>query len=448
MLEKPKNSLFLSSDSKLSQKEIEELLGSGGGRKKGGKNSKRQEKISECELAITSIFLRNKASKAKIIVNRGGARSGKSYSIAQLIFERFFTLPRRKILILRKTLPSLRISTLDLMQKLLDKMGLRFCVKEEKNALNFWFPVLSSQIHYGSLDQMDKVKSSEWNDIWMEEANEFSYDDFQVLKTRLSFPVNPGYRNQLFMSLNPIDESHWIKRKVVDGAEDVDEIVSSYKDNPFLDKDYRKILEDLVNQDANHYRVYALGEWGRLEHLIYDNWDIVPSMPDESECDHIFYGIDFGHNVPSVLLRLLIKENHIWEEQLIYKEGLTNKDFADQVCQLVPSYLRNKAKIYCDSAEPDRIEEIKARGLMAVPAKKGQKSVKDSIDFVKRYKVHILESSADLIREKRSYKWKKDSNGTLLDEPVKYQDHGMDAERYAVWTHLGRGSGPKIFVIE
>ena len=97
------------------------------------------------------------------------------------------------------------------------------------------------------------------------------------------------------------------------------------------------------------------------------------------------------------------------------------------------SFVRNKnAEIYADSAEPARIEEITRAGFNVYPAKK---EVKNGIDYIKRKKIYIHESCANTIKEIQSYKWKEKKDGEILDEPVKFLDHAMDALRYAVYTH-------------
>ena len=371
------------------------------------------------------------------MVNRGGAGSSKSHSVAQLFLSKFIQEKNKKFLIIRKTLPSLRISMLILWNELLDKSGISNRVGQEKQSLNFLYG--KNLLHFASLDDPEKIKSTNWNYILMEEANEFTYDDFQILKLRLREPSKDGKRNQLFMLFNPISAKHWIKEKVIDGEEDCQEITSTYKDNPFLSPDYIRTLEDLQKQDPNLHRIYALGEWGVLEHLIYSNWDIVDYLPEGGED---IYGLDFGFNNPTALGRIRVKDGEPYCEELIYQSGLTNSDLIERMIGIVDK----KAPIYADHAEPQRIEEIHRAGFNIHPA---DKSVKDGIDFVKRKKVHILRSSSNWIREKQSYSWKKDRNGTIIDEPVKFMDHCMDLERYALYTHCGeRIAMPGLAVVD
>jgi phage terminase large subunit len=287
-------------------------------------------------------------------------------------------------------------------------------------------------LQFVGLDDPEKIKSTGWNDIFMEEANEFDYEDFIVLSTRLSEP-DLGTPNRLFMAFNPIDSFHWIKERLIDTArEDTEEIHSSYLDNPFLPKDYVQTLIDLEKQDPNYFLIYGKGEWGNLENLIYRNWDIVSKMVENP--DEVFYGLDFGFNAPSALLRLAIKDEELWEQELLYETGLTNTDLIAEVKSLIPIHERSNKYLFCDSAEPDRIQEFEEAGFLVIGA---DKKVKEGIDVVKRQKVHIVSDSANLIKEKRCYSWKVDRRSSrVIDDPIKFNDHLMDAERYAVYTYF------------
>jgi phage terminase large subunit len=66
-----------------------------------------------------------------------------------------------------------------------------------------------------------------------------------------------------------------------------------------------------------------------------------------------------------------------------------------------------------------------------MPAKK---DVLKGIDFAKSRKLRVYSESSNLIKELQSYKWREDKDGRVLDEPVKFQDHLMDAMRYGLYT--------------
>jgi phage terminase large subunit len=397
---------------------------------------RQSEDAEHVELAVTSTFTRNLESDKTIVVNRGGAGSGKSHAVMQLLIYKMLTERNKQILVVRKSLPFLRVSVLLLLYKILDGFKIRSRVREHKVDLNFFFG--SNLLHLGSIDDPEKIKSTEWNYIWMEEATEFTYEEYQLIRSRLRAPSEDGQRNRMYLSFNPIDEFHWIKDKLlIDHADEVEEIHSTYKDNPFLIEENKDFLQKSIDYDPNFYRVYALGMWGKLENIVYGVWDTCNSLPPEGT---VVYGLDFGYNAESALTKCVVIDRDVYEQELLYQKGLTNAELISQMRKLIPAEDSSKP-IYADSAEPDRIKEIKQAGFNIKPA---NKSVKDGIDFVKRMKIHILSSSLNVQKEKRAYSWKKDKKGNVLDEPIPFLDHLMDAERYALYTHFGQAKEYRI----
>lgn len=397
------------------------------------------------DVNVTNIFRKNFDSKAKIVVNRGGARSSKSYSLAQLMLHRFTNEKKKKILIVRKTYKSCMETCKKLVYELLSDYDLlRFC--DTKDLGDLYYKPTDSFIRFtGSLD-VGKIKSTDWNYIWMEEANEFTYYDFDILKLRLSAPTIEGERNQIFLSLNPESAFHWIKVELLDVESDSEDIPSSFMDNPFLSEDYVENVLLTLKRYPSKWKVFGLGEWGVLEHVIYSNWNIVKSQDWPESFDDTIYGIDFGFNVESGLIELNLKDNVVYEKELIYETGLTNTKLIEKMKALVSENHR-KRYFFADSAEPDRIQEFCDAGFNCHPA---DKSVKAGIDHVMSCNVNIHTDSVNLIKEKRGYSWRTDKNGNPLDEPIKWQDHLLDPERYGLYSYhkILTGGRPEFRVIE
>lgn len=335
------------------------------------------------------------------------------------------------MLILRKTFPSLRITTYQMMMDLLEEYGLRYNINKSEMTLT----VNDNIIWFRSLDQPEKLKSLNLNTTYIEEASEITYKDF--LQVRLRMRRASDTRNQIILSLNPDDQFMWIKTEVIDkNMAGIAIHRSTYLDNPFLPPEYKEELEGLKEQDINHYMVYTRGEWGIKSNAVYSNYIIDPEFPDEFEDE--WYGLDFGHVHPSVLIHVGRRDNDLYLKEVIYQSYLTNNDIID----LMNKYnVSHTLPIYADSAEPARIEEISRKtekngvchkGFNIYPA---VKKVSDGIDAVKRYNLHIHPDSIHIIDEIRSYCWREDRNGIILDEPVKFNDDCMDSIRYAVFTH-------------
>ena len=138
------------------------------------------------------------------------------------------------------------------------------------------------------------------------------------------------------------------------------------------------------------------------------------------------YRIKLKFNSP---LHIGIKDEEIYVIKELYESHLTNADLIEKMRDFVDT----DSIIYADSAEPARIEELNRAGFWVKPA---YKSVKDGIDFVKRHRVHIHKECVNTIEEIEMYSWKTDKEGNILEEPVKFKDHSLDALRYAMTIYF------------
>ncbi len=396
----------------------------------------KQPKVSK-EIIGTRIFYENMLSDKEININIGGGGSSKSHSIIQLLLYKFLTEKNKKMLVIRKTLPSIRNTVIIPFYEIMSAFGVRERVKVDKVGMNLFYG--SNMIHFNGLDDPEKVKSSNWNYMWFEEATEIDLSDFNTVRLYLRAPSVDNKINQIFISFNPIDEFHWIKNRLIDDpsfSKDVKVIHSTYKDNPFLPEKAKQRYEELIGQDINFYRIYALGEWGKLENLIYRNWEAVDSIPAQVAGGRVLYGLDFGWNDPTVITRSIVKDTDVWHEELLYQPNMTNKDLINYMKANIPKSDWSKP-IYADAQYPDKIREIRLEGFNI---KAAQKNVGDGIDMLKRFRQYVLKSSSNLIKEFRAYSWRTDKNGNILDEPVDFLNHGMDGIRYALYSQL-RGEG-------
>jgi phage terminase large subunit len=388
------------------------------------------------EVEITSIFDWLSGTKARINFLIGGANSSKSYSIAQhLILNKLYSEKDKRILIVRKTTPSLRNSCYLLVNDLLKSYGL----PHELNKSDMLITAHGNTILFKGLDDPEKIKSSEYNYIWVEEGTELTLDDYVQLDLRLRRQTD-GI-NQMYWSLNPIDSLHWIKREVVDRPESKVALHhSTYKDNPFASAADIEVLENLIATNENFYRVYALGQWGILKNIIYDNWKAYDKPPKNYK--DVSYGIDWGFESPCALVRVYWLDGNkvIWEE-VIYQKGLTTPDFIELAKEALTSeepdpekkkvILRRELdrEFYAGADEPSSIQQFYEADFNI---HKGITDVRDGINWCKAHLTGII--GANLIKEAQGYKRMEDKNGLVKEEPVKFMDHGMDAGRYGTFS--------------
>ena len=139
------------------------------------------------------------------------------------------------------------------------------------------------------------------------------------------------------------------------------------------------------------------------------------------------YGLDFGYNHPTALIRVYYCDNDIYIEPVIYESYLTTTNLIDKIGNL---NIEKHVTIVADYARPEIIAEMNNAGY---DVRNANKVVKKGIDNIKTFGV-VCEDEPRLKKEYENYKWKKVGD-QIMDEPVKLYDDAMDAIRYAA-THI------------
>jgi phage terminase large subunit len=284
--------------------------------------------------------------------------------------------------------------------------------KEAHNKTNntYTFPN-GSQVAFFSTDDEQKLRGRKHSIVWANEANELLHEEFMQLNMRCE--------GKFFVDFNPSENSSWIYDLPED---DTLTIKSTYKDNPFLPQSIINQIEDLKRTDESLYQIYALGERAVSKLNIYSNWEFVKQKPIRFQ--EYIYGLDFGYNHPTALVRVYWHENDIYIEPVLYESYLTTSDLIERFNNLG---IDKNAEIQADYARPEIIQEMRNAGYNVNNA---SKEVKQGINYVKMFKVYAKDDE-NLIKEFDNYKWKK-LKDNIMDEPVKLHDDAMDAIRYAV----------------
>ena len=373
------------------------------------------------------VYLPYLDASGRFLVFYGGRGSGKSVFIAQRALYKCLSAPYFRLLFCRKVARTIRNSQFRLFKDLIERGGLSglFTVKETGMEIHC---ANGNMMLAAGMDDTEKIKSvQEITDVWCEEATEFSKAD--IIQLNLCMRTRKA-NNQMVFSFNPVSRANWTYESFFVKKEFPATIVkTTYLDNKFRSPDYDIEMERLKEMDENVYLYSALGEWGSsMDGLIYTHYQLANEMPGGCE---IIYGLDFGFNHPTALVKVGLKENALYVRQKIYQKELTNSDLIERM-----RYLNiGRNPVYCDAAEPQRIEELYRAGFNALPADKGKDSIKKGIDTIKSKQLYVISDSGDLLKELQTYQWSTDKNENRLDMPVKFFDDACDAMRYAVYTH-------------
>lgn len=383
------------------------------------------------ETSTTPVFWANKRAYDKgiyrAIANQGSTRSSKTFSLSQLMIDiasggtnQISGKPygKKEISIVSPSLPHLKKGARkDVLHNLEQQMLFN---ENDFNRTDqiYTFPSTGSYIEFFGADDSQRVRGPGRDILYLNEANLLRKDTALQLFLRT--------REVIFMDFNPADEYSWVY-DVADKAGNK-LIVSTYLNNlANLTKEQIAEIEGLKDADENLWKVFGLGLRGTSSETIYTHWKMCDELPMRGE---IIYGQDFGYNVPSALLRIEFFDGAVYWDELIYEPKLTTGDLIEWYKVVDMSKTGN---VYCDAAEPKTIEELCRAGYNAIAA---DKDVTEGIRKVKSMPLYITKRSTNLLKEIRSYKWKVDRDGKVLDEPVKFNDHALDAGRYGTFTHL------------
>jgi phage terminase large subunit len=375
--------------------------------------------VNQLKIKATPVFYANKKAYEEgypIICNEGGSRSSKSYSVVQLLIHIAISNPNIRISMVSHSLPHIKRGVYRDFKNILEQWN----IWDEKDFryTDFIYTFKNgSYIELFGLEDPDKAKGPARDILFVNEANLISKALFDQLLIRTT--------GQSFLDWNPADFISWVY-EVADNPKNK-RIHSTYLNNitNLSDSQIRNIEQYKDLPDDFMWKVYGLGERGSAKEIIYTQWKQYDEAPDGD----VFYGLDFGYVHPAALIKVTHHEGQNYFEEIVYQSGLTLSDLS----RLIREKLPERATIYADAAEPKSIEELYRQGFNIKPA---QKDVWAGIVKMKSYPINLHYNSKNLRREFMSYKWKKDKNDNVIEEPVKANDDLMDACRYAVFTHL------------
>lgn len=371
-------------------------------------------------------------------IHYGGASSGKSHGVIQKVVFKSLQAWKypRKVLFLRKVGSSVYDSIFEDVKQCLEAWGLLGACKVNNSAYRIELPN-GAQFIFKGLDNPEKIKSIKGiSDVVMEEASEFTLDDYTQLTLRLRDKKHPN--KQIYLMFNPVSKVNWVYNAFfVKKPKNTVIYQTTYKDNRFLDEVTKENIEELANRNEAYYKIYALGEFATLDKLVFPKYK--KQLLNKDELSHIpsDFGLDYGFiNDPSAFMHVKIDEEnkrlYILEEYV--KKGLTN----DKIAEAIKALGYSKEIIRADSAEKKSNQELRNLDIpRVIDVIKGPGSVMQGIQYILQYEIIVDERCVKTIEELENYTWKKDkATNEYINEPVDSYNHCLDAVRYAVQDRI------------
>ena len=386
--------------------------------------------------AVNKILSLKKRKK----VIQGGSSASKTYSILAVLIDKSAKTARLEASVVSESIPHLRRGAIKDFAKIMKDTGRWADERWNKSLLTYTF-ANGSFIEFFSADQEDRLRGARRNILYINEANNITFEAYHQLAIRTS--------HDIYIDFNPSEE-FWAHTELIP-EDDTDFIILTYRDNEGLPENVIKDFENAQKKAQielsqgikgfwyNWCQVYVDGVVGTLQGAVFNNWKQCDTIPLNSEL--IRYGLDFGFtNDPSAMLGVWRYNGELYVKQFIYESGLTNQDISNKVY----SFSIN-SRIVADSAEPKSIEELRRLGHSIEGAQKGKDSIIHSINTLQQFQINVTKDSVDLIRELRSYKWIVDKTNKPTNEPVDYNNHLIDALRYVALNAINKDEDMDMF---
>lgn len=363
----------------------------------------------------------------RVCVFQGSSRASKTYNILIYWVYRLLQEDNKVLSIVRKTMPALKGSVLRDLKEILINFGVY--KPENWHSSDAYYTLGTNTIEWINCDDEYKLRGRRRDYLYVNEGTEISLEEYTALILRTT--------DRVVIDLNPSLWNCWIYD--LEGQDDVFYTIVTYQDNPFLSDVQVKEIEKLKQRDQNLWRVFGLGQKGVPTRVVFNHQQVCDSIPQEAKL--LGYGVDFGWSDPNTLIAVYQQGENIYCDELLYLRHTTLPDFIYKITDLG---INLKDDFFCDSANPQAIEEMRRNNINAKPVQKG--TILHGIDLIKRHNLYITPTSLNLINEFNSYVWKQDKNLNNLDEPVDKDNHGIDSLRYVLQMKIGKKQTKFTFV--
>lgn len=342
----------------------------------------------------------------------GGTASSKTISILMWLIDYCQVHDNKLISIVSETFPHLRKGAQRDFLNILQSHNYYDENSWNKTDSIYTFPT-NSKIEFFSADQPGKVRGPRRDILFINEANNVSYEIFTQLEIRT--------RDIIWIDSNPTHE-YWAYTELIPNY-DIDFITLTYQHNEGLEKSIIQSIE-AKRDNIQWFKVYGLGQLGEIEDRVFKDWKLIDEIPHEARLER--YGLDFGYTNPSAIVGIYYLNGSYILDEVCYQPGLSNRQLAD-ILKNVP-----QALVKADSAEPKSIDELKSYGINILPAEKGRDSVSHGFQYIQQQRISITKRSVNGIKEYRNLLNKKNKDGEYIIGEFVGNRHFLDALNYGM----------------
>ncbi len=388
----------------------------------------------------------------RYVVLYGGRGGGKSFELARSIILRLRSSEKpMRVLCCREIQKSIKESVYFLLAQAVYDLGLTHLFEILSTGIRRRYSDgRCSEIFFSGIrNNIYEIKSMADIDIcWVEEAGNVSQYSWDIL-----LPTVRKQNSQIFISFNPTTEDSPTHRLFLSDnipEEDLLRIKINYWDNPFISQTLLNEMERMKKEDYERY----LHHWEGLPLAISNAAVFKNKFKVEainiltlSEIDYMHnkkieykYGMDFGFSTdPFACVECFIHGECIYITREIYWHNMENMDIVPVIKQKMPELVKNRRKIYADSAYPATISQLakvqihpsgeQLESLNIQGAVKGAGSVEEGINWLKSYQIIIDPSCKNTIFEFNNYCYMTDKDtGEIIPKVEDKNNHCLTGD--------------------
>lgn len=394
--------------------------------------------------------MRSMDSQIKVI--QGGTSSGKTHGIIPILINDAAAregalIDHPRITIVNESLPASKDGPAEIFRQVMQETGRWFEERWLQNPMQYTF-ASGVKIQFKSFDTVGKAKAAgKRGSLFINECNHIPFPIADALMDRTM--------GDIWLDYNP-DNEFWVHTDTLKNPK-AQLLILNYLHNEACPQNVIDKLElrmsmgfhdpneswDDKNNIKNKYwanwcKVYVKGAIGNLEGVVFENWEIIDSVP--SQARYVGYGIDFGYtNDPTTIIDAYQYNDAPIFDELCFQNGMSNREIADKLKE------NRKHRGHwgvADCAEPKSIDEINRYGFSIKGSEKGKDSINFGISILQERKFYVTARSVNMIRELQRYKWATNREGQTLNIPMDKDNHTIDPSRYiAVEKFTSKKSG-------
>lgn len=248
---------------------------------------------------------------------------------------------------------------------------------------------------------------------------------------------------KLWFSCNPENPRHWFRQEWLLKCDEKNALHLHFEmdDNPALDEETKARYKTMYS--GIFYQRYILGQWVMSEGVIYDMFSQTENTfrPGEEpvymkSVSQRTIAIDYGTANPMRFLDIYddqdiirVVREYSWDSRKKHRQK-TDKEYADDLEGFIGD---EQAAIIVDPSAASFIAELRSRGLYVVPAKNDVlDGIRKTASMIQRRKIKISTVCEEIMNEMGVYMWDEKAAQAGKEQPIKQNDHSLDALRYYV----------------